>query len=162
MKKFTKAEINGARAYFKSKGYQEVNASLGNIQFSYFVVPQAIEKDLPDFVIRLTGEPDDGCVFGISDSVDERYRQYAVAHEVIEFTEIGIGTPDRCTKALDEELKLVPDEIKQDYAKMRMEFFRNLIQYCSKQPALYNESDLNQFKKNAARLEETVKSYFHQ
>lgn len=162
MKKFTKAEISGARAYFKSKGYHEVNVTLGNRKFSYFIVSQSEEPKLPDFVIRATGEPEDGCVFGISDSVDERYRQYAVAHEFIEFTEIGIGTPDRCTKALDEELKLVPAEIKQDYTKMRMNFFRNLIQYCSKQPALYNESDLHQFQQNAAKLEEIVKSYFHQ
>ena len=129
MRKFTKDQIEGARTHFRSREFQEVEVTLDNRTFSYFVVPQSEEPNLPDFVIRLTGESDDGYVLGISDSVDERYRQYAVSHEFIEFVETGIDTPDRCIGALEEELKLVPEDIKPDYIRMRRDFFRNLIPY---------------------------------
>ena len=157
MKKFTKNEIEGTRNYFRTQGFKEVDVALGNRRFSYFVVPQSLEPNLPDFVIRLTGEPADGHVLGISDSVREEHRSYAVAHEFIEFTEIGIGAPDRCARALEEELRLVPENQKPSYLPMRRGFFRNLIAYCSNQPAgLYTESDLNQFRKNLATLEKLV------
>ena len=157
MKKFTKEEIEGTRNYFRSQRFKEVEVALGDRRFSYFVVPQSLEPNLPDFVIRLTGEPSDGYVLGISDSIKERHRQYAVAHEFIEFNELGIDSPDRCIRALEEELKLVPAHEKPDYVSMRRDFFKNLIPYCSRQPQFYTESDLAQFRQNLARLEELVK-----
>ncbi|MFH1682372.1 MAG: hypothetical protein ABIA37_01110 [Candidatus Woesearchaeota archaeon] len=156
MKKFTQDEIEGARAYFQDQGYLEADVTLGTRTFSYFVVPQSQEPNLPNFVIRLTGEDKTAYVLGISDSVDPGYRQYAVAHEFIEFTELGIDSPDRCVTALEEELQLVPDSIKTGYIKMRRDFFRDLISYCSKQPQHYTEDDLDQFKHNLKRLEELV------
>ncbi|PIN81329.1 hypothetical protein COV13_01665 [Candidatus Woesearchaeota archaeon CG10_big_fil_rev_8_21_14_0_10_32_9] len=157
MKKFTKDEIEGARTYFKNQGFQEMDVSLGSWKFSYFVVPQSLEPNLNNFVLRLTGESNEGYVLGISDSVEERFRQYAVAHEFIEFTEIGIDSPNRCVRALEEELNLVPKDIKPAYVKMRRDFFRDLISYCSEQPQFYTPNDLAQFKNNLERLEELVK-----
>lgn len=62
-------------------------------EFTYFVLLQSIEPNLVPFVFRCTGQPDDGYVLEIADTVREEYRPYAVAHEFIEFTEIGIDTP---------------------------------------------------------------------
>jgi len=157
MKKFTKQEIYGARKYFKGRKFQEVDVNLGNRSFSYFVMPQILAPELPDFVFRCTGNPGDGYVFGISDSVAEQYRQYAVAHEFIEFTEIGMETPNRCVKALEEELKLVPEEIKPDYLRMRKTFFDTLIKYCAKHTEDYTENDMREFKQTLSRLEQLVK-----
>ena len=78
-------------------------------------------------------------------------------HEFIEFTELGIDTSNKCVRALEEELKLVPNDIKLDYENMRRDFFRNLISYCSKLPQFYTKEDLTQFKYNLERLEELVK-----
>jgi len=39
MKKFSKAEIEGARTYFRNQGFQEAEAILGTRVFTYFVVP---------------------------------------------------------------------------------------------------------------------------
>ena len=125
MKKFTKTEIDGTREYFRSQNFHEVEAKLGNRRFTYFILPQSLEQKLSDFVFRCTGELSDGYIFGISDSVKEEYRKYAVAHEFIEFTEIGIHNINRCATALEEELKLVPEDIKKDYLRMRKVFFRN-------------------------------------
>lgn len=156
MKKFTKAEIDGARKYFESKNFQKVGANLDNLKFTYFVLPQSLEPNLPDFVYRCAGELPDGYVFGISDSVREDYRQYAVAHEFIEFTKIGIDTTNRCVGALEEELNLVPENIKPGYLIMRKNFFKNLIDYCSKHQDYYTKSDLNEFKKTLDKLRRLV------
>jgi len=107
--------------------------------------------------MRLTGNSQDGYVLGISDKVDPMHRQYAVAHEYIEFIEIGIDTPNKCITALDEELKLVPEDIKPDYIRMRAEFFRDLVSYGSKKPESFTTDDLRQFRQNATRLEDLMK-----
>ena len=156
MKKFTKEEIENGKRYFKSQEFPEVDVVLGDRSFSYFLIPQSQEPNLTNFVLRMTGDPDDGYVLGISDNVDERFRQYAVAHEYIEFTEIGIDTPERCTRALEEELNLVPSEIKQDYIKMRQDFFKDLISYCTKQPQFYTQNDLDQFQHNVDTLDKLI------
>ncbi len=91
---FTREQIEGTRDYFRQEGYEEVHASLRNRTFSYFVVPQSAEPNLPDFVMRLTGEVLGDYVLGISDSVAQKYRPYTVAHEFIEFCEIGIDEPN--------------------------------------------------------------------
>jgi hypothetical protein len=157
MKKFTKEEIDGTRAYFKSQGFEEVEVDFVGRKFSYFVLPQSLEPNLPDFVFRCTGNPKDGHVLGISDSVREEFRRYAVFHEYVEFTQIGMEQPNRCVSALDIELDIVPDEIKPGYVRMRRDFFRNLIAYCSKQPDKYTSEDLNEFKGSLSRLEEIAK-----
>jgi len=157
MKKFNKKEIDGAREYFRSQGFKEVQVNLDNYKFSYFVLPQALEPKLKNFVYRCTGNPGDGYVFGISDSVHETHRPYAVAHEFIEFNEIGIDTPKRCSKALESELKLVPEEIKPDYLKMRKDFFENLIAYCLDKPEHYTKADLKEFRQSLAKLKKVVK-----
>ncbi|MEK6892656.1 MAG: hypothetical protein AABX07_00465 [Nanoarchaeota archaeon] len=153
MKKFTKAEIEGARNYFRKQEFQEAEATLGARRFSYFIIPHSIEPNLPNFVVRLTGEPSDGYVLGISDEVNEKYRPYALVHEFIEFVETKADVQNKCRRALEEELKLVPEELKSDYLKMRRDFFRALIPYCRKQPESYTANDLSQFEQNLKTLE---------
>ncbi|MBT4935692.1 hypothetical protein HOL21_02150 [Candidatus Woesearchaeota archaeon] len=155
MKKFSKEGIDGTRAYFEDN-FDEIEVTLGDSEFSYFVLPHTLEPNLKNFVFRCTGEPEDGYVFGISDTVPEQFRQYAVAHEYIEFMRIGMGTPDRCMTALEEELKLVPKDIRHDYMRMRRDFFHDLIQYCEAKPEKYTPDDIAEFKGSLRLLEELV------
>jgi hypothetical protein len=157
MKEYAKQEIDGARDYFRSQGFEEVEANLGDFKFSYFVMPQEMEPNLNNFVYRCTGKPEDGYVFGISDNVQEEFRQYAVAHEFIEFMQIGLDQKDRCRKALEREIELVPEDIKSDYLSMRKDFFRDLIDYCSAKPEQYTQTDLDEFRGSLSKLEEIVK-----
>lgn len=153
MKKFTKQEIDGTRTYFEQEGFPEVRASLGEHSFSYFVLPQELEPKLQGFVMRMTGEQSDGYVLGIADSVKEKFRPYAVAHEFIEFTKIGIDQPDRCVRALEKELELVPEKYRQEYIPMRRAFFKKVIDY-AKTDDSYSEEDVSEFRKSLQRLEE--------
>ena len=156
MKKYTKQEIEGSRDFFKSRGYPEVTVELGNRKFSYFVLPQALEPKLPDFVFRCTGKPEDGCIFGVSDSVREDFRPYAVAHEIIEFTEVGIDSRNRCLTALEQELSLVPDDLRDEYIGMRFRFFRNLVGYAAGKPDSFTPDDIGEFRQSLGRLEELL------
>ena len=153
MKKYTKEEIDRNRSYFMSQKYDRVHTSIQGKKFSFFILPQESEPNLEHFVMRMTGEPEDGFVFGIADSVREDFRLYAVAHEYIEFMELGMDTPDRCVKALEQELELVPEKIKTEYIQMRRDFFSNLIDYCTDNPE-YTADDLKEFRQCLERLEE--------
>ena len=154
MRKFSKEQIDGARSHFQTQGHEEVQVTLGTRTFSYFVIPQSNEPNLQNFVLRLTGELEDGYVLGISNEVPEEFRQYAVAHEYIEFMELGRDMKDSCVTSRDRELQLVPENIKPDYVRMRLDFFRNLIPYCSAQPQNYSPDDLMQFQRNVDTLEQ--------
>lgn len=156
MKSFTREEIDSARTHFRRQGFHEVEATVGDREFRYFVVPQSLEPNLPNFAMRITGKSDEGYVLGISDNVNPKHRPFAVVHEYIEFIEFGIDTPHRCISALEEELRLLPEDIKPDYLPMRAEFFRSLALYCSRHPAHYTQDDVKQFKRNADRLEQLL------
>jgi len=156
MKRYSKEEIDGARDYFKSKKFPEVEVIIDGRRFSYFVLPQSLEPKLLHFVYRCTGDKEDGFVLGISESVKEEFRKYAVLHEFIEFREIKIGTQGRCRSSLEEELKLVPEDIKDEYVELRRGFFRDLIPYCQSQPEHYTKEDLDEFRQSLSLLEKLV------
>ena len=158
MKKYSPEEISSTREYFRKQRYPEIQANVGNINFSYFLLPQQLEPNLKDFVFRCTGDSPDEYVVGISDSVKEEFRPYAVAHELIEFLKIGIDQPNRCVRALEEEVAHVPVAIKPEYLQMRRNFFRNLLVYAAQQPENFSQHDLAEFDQSLSRLEKLVKA----
>src|SRR3990167_4767824 len=103
MREFDDAQIEATRKSLEQFGCPLVIAEVGNLSFSYFVMPQDLNPELPDFAMRLsnTDPVTDNFtgIFGRSDSVPEELRDYWAAHEVLEFREIGIGTPGRCMEA---------------------------------------------------------------
>ena len=156
MKKYSKEQIDETRNHFKKERYAEIGVSIHGNDFSYYVLPKSLQPALPDFVFRMTGEPEDGYVFGISDSMPDAFRQYAVAHEFIEFTRIGIDTQGRCVEALRTELMLVPEDIKSDYINRRMDFFNNLVEYCKNQ-ADFTPEDIIEMQQSLSKLESLSK-----
>jgi len=100
MKQHSTEEIEGARNWFQSQGFEQVGVSMRNgTKFSYFVMPQTLNPGLPHFVFQCANKGEG--VFGVSDSVPVEFRKYAVAHEVYES-----GGPLRmkCFGALEREL----------------------------------------------------------
>lgn len=99
--------------------------------YEYRVVKQGFERSLPGFVGLIEG------VLFISDSVPVEYRDYIFWHEVkcvIHCNRKG------CAKTVEEELKRVPDRIRQGYIEYRCGFFEALIEfYSSNPPAFYQE-----------------------
>lgn len=158
MLKYTKEQIEAQKKRFEDAGYPLIKANVEGVSFRYFILPQSLEPNLINFVSRMTGEIyEDGKVYGISDSVREEFRPYAVFHEIIEFGLLGIDHPDRCTKALNLETSAVPDEFREEYFTMRRDFFRDLIGYGSKFPKSYTQDDIRQWLENAEKLDKLLK-----
>jgi hypothetical protein len=129
MKEFSPIEINRTEDFIKQFPIQ--NSRIGEIDFFYRIIPQSINPKLPDFAFRMTRTNPEtkqtSGIFGVSDSVPTELRPYWVAHEVIEFTKIGINTKGRCNLAELKVMSLIPDNLKEQYVNRRIPFFSNLI-----------------------------------
>lgn len=164
MQKFTKAAIDERRQDFKRR-FSDRSASLGKYSFSYFLLPQELNPDLPDFAYRCTGEPNDGYVIGVSNSVAPVYRPLWAFHEYFEFAVLGIDAHNRCGRAMEEEINiaraiLVPqsetDTILADYFRRRTLFFDNLVRYAEANRHSFDEPDIRQFRVSRSILETLV------
>ncbi len=161
MKKFSKKEIEEGREWCLSKGYPRVEVRLGGRHISYFLLPQSLNEDLPGFVWRQTGEPSDGYVIGVCESVPVEFRPYAALEEYIEFMEMGLETPNRVVDSEKEVLGLVPPHLLLGYLTFRRDFFRRLLGCNRTNPEtyLFSEEDVREFEKNLGMLEQVVSSY---
>lgn len=93
----------------------------GNL-YPYRVINKDLAPKLP-FFVGLT----QGFLF-ISEEVPPKFRQYPLEHEVY-CNLIFKGQNGRCLRALKQELAKVPAEIREQYIKMRREFFKALVRY---------------------------------
>jgi hypothetical protein len=158
MKIYSKEDIDNARFHFQEQGYHEINASLGKEALKFFVLPQSLNQDLPDFAFRATGIPEDGYVLGVSDSIKITFRPYVAYHEFLEFIRIGINTPNRCVTALIKELDILPKTEKHEYLVMRKKFFSNLVNYAQQRPEIFTEKDIREFAHSLKLLENLLPS----
>jgi|SRR3989344_3823142 len=125
MQTFSAEQIEGTRRSFLDSGYSEVPAKIGGLDFTYFVLPQQLNTELPDFAFRMTGN---GEIYGVCESIRDELRPYVAFHEVYEFRELG-GEPGSCANAMTAELAQVPENLRDEHVRMRTGFFKNLIRY---------------------------------
>jgi hypothetical protein len=154
MKLYTQQEIEKCKQYFEESHFPYTHTSVGDLRFSYFVLPSSLEPSLKHFVFQMIGE--DTMLFGISEDVPSQFRDYALAHEILEFTRLWQENKP-CTKALEQELVLVPARLQQEYCTMRRDFFQDLYQYTAAFPEMYSEERRVQFLENARTLDRIVK-----
>ena len=159
MRLFTKEEIERIRKSFINRKYENVPVDLQELQFSYFLIPQDVNIELPDFAMMMRGlTKEDGSLVGVSTSVDYLFRPYWAA---LEFIEAGLDqeSENRCLNSLEKELELIssePSEFHSVYIRRRRDFFRNLVDYATRKG--YDETDIQNFIQSRNRLEELVKS----
>lgn len=157
MKPFAPETISKYRDQFRSDGSPEIELPYKGRKFRYFVVPQAKNPELQDFVMRLTPptevvrsaeKPEEEAVFGVSESVREDFRNFAVIHEIEEFMFIGIEEKGRCAHAARTEIEVASQELRDlsTYLEMRIRFFENLMVYAKERPKSYTEEDLGEFE----------------
>ena len=152
----TKGFIQKLRSDFIKAGLKEFKVDLVNIIFPYFVLPQSMNQNLQDFALAMVTEDKSHYLFGVSDSLPEAYRPYWAFHEFVEY--VGEPeSPERCVRALERELSIVPNEIKPEYLLRRLTFFQNLVRYASGKPDEYAPKQVNKFQKSLSRLEELAK-----
>ena len=170
MKEFQPIEINRTRNYFKSHKFPIEQASLEdklvNKKIRYYVLPQSLSPDLPDFAFRMTtgrNPATEGVVgiFGVSETVPSLLRPYWALHEIIEFTQMGIDKKGRCSDAERYVLDLVPENLRKEFIEKRIKFFEGVVAYFKKELERKTESytgdDLKEAEASLLFLQNTQK-----
>lgn len=152
MKEFSPQQIEQTRLFFENRRFPTEQVRLGALHLSYWVIPQAMNPDLPDFALRLTTtDPktkEVSGIFGVSDSIPAEIRPYWAAHEIIEFTKIGIDTYSSCRLAEEQTLSIVPETLRGEFIQRRTAFFTNLMDFFRKEVEKddknYSQDDIKQ------------------
>lgn len=148
----TKRDINKGRRDFRSWGFKEEKIEVGGRKIAYFEMPSVLGGELKTFAYQLTsGNPEDGYVIGISDSVRRDFQPFWALHEYVEYMELP-GVKGRCRMALDEELSFLPDVLTGEYIPVRADFFRNLVKYARAHPEQYSTEQIAEFSASRDRL----------
>ena len=150
MKSYSSQDVAKAREWCEIKGFPKVFDESELIE--YYVMPQSINPDFPKFVWACAN-PREG-VFGIADSVNERFRIFPVLHEFLEskFSESG-RDENTCLGVLLSELcaagrVLSPVEFREGYVPFRKDFFDNLVSYAQSHPNDYSSGDIEGFRRS--------------
>lgn len=158
MKEFLPQQIEQTRGIFGQAGFSVGNAMVGDLEISYYVIPQDKNPNLPDFAFRMTSTDSTtgevSGIFGVSDSVPAELRPYWVAHEIIEFTQIGISHQGRCLSAEEKVVGLVPDELRGSYIDRRKAFFSTLVDFFRQDAANYTQDDIKEAEATLNYLQE--------
>lgn len=148
----TKRDIDKDRRNFRSWGLREEKIEVGGRKITYFEIPADPKGELKTFAYQFTsGNPSDGYVIGVSDSVRKDFQPLWALHEYIEYVELP-GVRGRCRMALDEELSFVPDVLTGEYIPVRADFFRNLVRYTRAHPEKYSNEQVAEFSASRDRL----------
>ncbi|MDD4628766.1 MAG: hypothetical protein PHE68_05235 [Candidatus Peribacteraceae bacterium] len=169
MKSFSPEQIEKFRNDFRAAQYPEVPVDHRERTYRYFVLPSKLgPKELPNFVFRATPPterirasetPEEDAVFAVSEDVREKFRCFAVTHEIEEFMHIGIETGGRCASAAETEVSMLradeqlTEDEKAEYLRMRVQFFRDLIPYALARGDSYTPEDLEEFRGSLAVFE---------
>ena len=123
--------------------------------YPYTICPREMQAGIRFFV----GFPDKQHLF-ISDEVPESDRPHYLAHEVREFTDPKLkDKKGRCLEALKRELSEVPDNIRTEYIKRRLEMYQNLFTYLSglaDQEDEPNREKINLYKEMRAEVKQSL------
>lgn len=100
-----------------------------DVLWDYAVLKRDLKMDLVGFMGFI---PDIPFLF-ISEDVPKKWRRYVLRHELREH--LGLGhAQERCVVSLITELQEVPVSEIRDYTRWRINFFRRLIEFYTKEP----------------------------
>lgn len=164
MKEFSSQAIEQTKSFLEGKNFPVENSKVGNLEVSYWIIPQSLNPTLPDFAFRMTNTDSATGevlgIFGVSESVPQELRPYWAAHEIIEFTQIGIGKEGRCEEAEKTVVNLLPDNLRRQYIDKRILFFSNLVNFFQqeliKSTEDYTENDVKEAQDSLAYLQSLI------
>lgn len=156
MKQFSKEQIDAARNYFRGRGFSEMITELNEKKLSYFVLPETLEPNVPDFVCKMSGGTLDGHLFGVSSNVNEEFRPHAMSLIYMATQQNEQDYHRRYLEALERELSVVPDYLQQGYILPGQTFLQNPMGYFPSHPDNFIEGDLGEIRESFMRLDEML------
>ena len=132
----TQTRIAAARQEFTQNRLPTFVVTHGDEAFTCFVLPQRLCAELPDFAYQQVSDdrtgiacPDDASVFGVCESIPEKFRPFVALHEILEYWIGGTCgvTAEREMEAVRASSLSVAEQ--QEYVVMRKAFFERLVPY---------------------------------
>ena len=128
MKKFTKSEIDEWRNIFIKRKYKLGFADLDNRSINYFLMSNDIFGGIPNGLLRMTGDPRDGYLVGVSDEVPKTIRPHFAMSEHDEFMIYGLEDDDRTLHSEENMLRVIGNnEIRGEYVDCKLELYRHML-----------------------------------
>ena len=116
MKSFSKDNIDYWRNEFTSRNYTKCDGCLDGRVVEYFVMPSNLFNGIPNGLFRMTGEPKDGYLVGVSDETPGIVRPHFAMSEHDEFIVYGLGDENRTLNSESNMIRIIGEgEIVKDY-----------------------------------------------
>lgn len=95
MKSFSREEIDKWRKTFTERKYPQEEKSIDRRIVRYFIMPRDLFQGIPNGLFRMTGEPKEGYIVGVSDEVPVEIQPHFALSEHDEFMIFGLDDPER-------------------------------------------------------------------
>jgi hypothetical protein len=130
MQSFQKSQIDAQRNKLALK-YQQERAHLDNRTIDYFILPQDLFQGIPNGLHRMTGNPEDGYVIGVSEQVPEDLKPYFALAEHDEFIVYGLND---IAKTLNAERKIISlldanSTLQKEYATNKLLLYQHITEH---------------------------------
>jgi hypothetical protein len=157
----TKEQIEQVRGYFQNEGYPLVRENVAGRGLEYFLLPQTLNEDLPEFIYRVTNTNLADYVLGVCESVPKELQSYFALAEYIEFKEKGLGAINRVSNTEEEILNIIPKELKKEYIQTKLRLFQRELYLDEVNPEVYQLEDegTKEFKKAVNFLERELEKF---
>lgn len=155
----TQTRIGAQRQQFTDAGYPTFIVEHKGERFTCFVLPLAMCPALPNFAYQSVSDdrtgiscPDDASIFGVCESIAEKFRPVVALHEIQEY---WIKMP--CNGAAVREIASIKkwgSVDQREYLTMRRNFFRLLVPYTEKEG--YPAHKIEEFRTSLATFERVL------
>ncbi|MEK6800920.1 MAG: hypothetical protein AABY05_03230 [Nanoarchaeota archaeon] len=159
MKKFTRENIDRFRGMFVEKGYPQKQSNLDGRVVDYFVMPKPLFQGIPNGLVRMTGDPQDGYVVGVSDEVPLEIQPHFALSEHDEFMVYGLGDLDRTLRSERHMLGILGgSNLKPTYITNKLTLYGHLLANAkdNSDTWLFTEEDLRGFERACEHLREAL------
>jgi hypothetical protein len=130
-------EIEKTEKYFQRNNYPLIETEVAGRRLLFYQLPQSLNPDLPDYILRVTNDETKLYVMGVCDSIPEEIQPYFVLAEYIEFIEMGLQKKGKVVDAEKELLRTIPENLKESYVGRKIALYKKELELDLQEPEKY-------------------------
>lgn len=128
MIKFSKQEIDKWRRNFVERNYPKRQANLDSRLIEYFVTPVQLFQGIPNGLFRMTGDPQDGHLIGVSAEVPIEIQPHFALSEHDEFMVYGLDDMERTLHSEQNILRVLGEsDLREIYVPNKIKLYDHII-----------------------------------
>ncbi|MEK6890675.1 MAG: hypothetical protein AABX03_00905 [Nanoarchaeota archaeon] len=129
MDKFSKELIDTWRENFTQREYPKREANLDGRVIDYFVMPTSLFQGIPNGLFRMTGNPGDGYIIGVSDEVPVPIQNPFAVSEHDEFIVYGLDDMDKTLHSEQNMLRILNNpDLRNSYIKNKLVLYSYMVE----------------------------------